>query len=145
MDKRSRAWKLYQKGLSVTEEGGQRLVDAPILRAIAVMIDAATAKGKTATPLHDPDAVAFVDTVLQVAGDKVAAETFDKQWYKLAEWRMREVETMTVDSAFVIGEFLASGGWKGKTTPTMTQVIRYFPDLMQQAEEQGTQDPRWNV
>lgn len=139
MDKRSRAWKLYKKGLEHWNEG-----ESPLL-AIAVMLDAATAKGKSATPLHDADAVSFVDTLLQVAGDTIDSDPFDKKWYKLAEWRMREVEEMTVDSAFVVGEYLALGGWKGKQPPTVAQVINYFPDLYRNAQEQGTVDPRYNV
>lgn len=87
----------------------------------------------------------MVDTLLQVAGDTINADPFDKKWYKLAEWRMREVEGMNVDSAFVVAEYLATGGWKGKTIPTVEQVLRFFPDLMKQAEEAGTHDPRWNV
>lgn len=143
MDKRSRAWKLYQKGMAVTDKWTDD--DSEVLKAIAVMLDAATSKGKTAQPLHDPEAVQVVDTLLQVAGDKINSEVFDKKWYKLAEWRMREVEGMNVDSAFVVAEYLANDGWKGKAVPTVEQVLRYFPDLMKQAEEAGTHDPRWNV
>jgi len=146
MDKRSRAWKLYQKGLALWPDSiPPTPKDQTFLMSFAVMIDAATSKGKSAQPLHDPEAVQLVDTLLQVAGDKIDGEVFDKKWYKLAEWRMREVGGMNADSAFVVAEFLASGGWKGKTTPTVEQVLKYFPDLMKQAEEAGTHDPRWNV
>lgn len=144
MDKRSRAWKLYLQGKAAFDSGPADS-HTRFLLALATMIDAATAKGTAAKPLTDPDAVSLVDTLLQVAGDKIQAEVFDAKWYKLAEWRMREVEGMTMDSAYVVGEFLANDGWKGKAAPTVEQVIRYYPDLMRQAEEQGVHDPRFNV
>lgn len=141
MDKRSRAWKLYKLGIEHWNDfpEGKQLV-----YAMAVMIDAATSKEKSKKPLHDPEAVAFLDTLVQVAGDMVDAEPFDLKWYKLAEWRLRELPHVKVDDAYVIGEYLANGGWKGGT-PTVQQVLNYLPDLLKKAEESGTYDPRFNV
>jgi len=148
MDKRSRAYKLAKRGEDAWNQVFKNETNdiRPLLCAIAVMLDAATAKGKAATAFRqDPDAVAFIDSLLAVAGDTVVSEPFDTKWYKLAEWRMREVDGMTPDSAYVIGEYLAAGGWKGKALPTVEQILRYYPDLLRKAEDAGTHDPRWNV
>ena len=142
MDKRSRAWKLYQLGLAEYHEDSE---GNNMLLCMAVMLDAATAKGGKRAPLMDADAVAFLDTILQVAGDRVDADPFDASWYKQMEWKLRDLSHPDVSVAYRVGEYLAGGGWKGKTAPTVSLVIRYLGDLMKQAEEAGTHDPRFSV
>ena len=140
LDRRTKAGRI----LSKAEDAGCQSIEEFIAFILVELSPSANGSPTKATSFRiNPEAVEFLDTMLNVAGDSVLTSPWDNSWYRLCEWKLRDTE-LTLEDANTIGEFLANGGWKGKK-PSVKQVLNWLPDLLAQAGRNEAYDPRYNV
>jgi len=138
MDKRTRAYKLYQTGLTTFEKhvGGKASANqASFLAAMAAMIAEGTKKTTSKRPeVGLPFSTSlFLNKLAVSAGDFVIATPFNKQWTYRAKATLAGIEGVQLADGIRVGEHLASGGWRGDNVPTLGTVIKFLPELIAEA------------
>lgn len=143
LDKRTKPGRLYDK---IVEQLGVPESYDDLLKCICVALAEAPSQGKPkkSNVRYNPDAVLFLDTLLQHAGDSIVTDPFDNNWYRLMEWKMRDMPSLELANMISIGEHLAQGGWKG-AKPTVKQILNWLPELVNQSSTTDDYDPRYNV
>lgn len=142
MDRRTKAYKLYQAGVSALGKEPETIVDLGMLLA-AMICESSKSSPSSLSPRHDPEAVAFLDTLIIHAEGKMITVPFDASWYKLTEWKLRDLP-LTIEDAARIGDYLAAGNWRGGT-PTVKQVLNNLSTLISRCEQSDEHDPRFSV
>jgi hypothetical protein len=136
MDKRTRPYKLFVVGNNATEEYLQETTSRQqkaLLVGIAAMIASATEKSKPKPKTKPAVSVdRFLDDLCDTAGDWVLCKPYDNRWDYQARNVLGNIKGVTPTDAQLVGEYLASGGWKGEK-PTLGLVIKFLPDLIAKA------------
>lgn len=146
MDKRTKAYKEYQRALSVVnyEDLGESglVTSKQVIEAILLGVATLLNPPKRSARVLNPDAVLFLDTLVEVAGDSVISDPFDASWYNLMERKIRDIPQLDLEAIENVGQYLLDGGWVGNT-PTIRQVLYNLATLMTNSKKESGYDPRF--
>jgi hypothetical protein len=141
VNKRTKAYSLYEEGIKQLGKVPETFEELGQLFAILVVAN--SSQGSSAKYRRDPEAVEFLDTLIESAGTSIITDPFDTSWYTLCSWKLRDTQ-LTLEDAEAIGQWLAAGHWYGNK-PTVKQILYNLADLAARSRESGGYDPRYRV
>lgn len=144
MDKRTKAYREYQRALEAIGPLGEGGFCTSVQTIEALLLGFATLLNppKRNARVVDPQAVLFLDTLVEKAGDSISSKPFDASWYNLMARKIDDIPGMTLEDIENVAEYLYNGGWVGNT-PTVKQILYNLATLLTNSKKEDNYDPRF--